>query len=230
VFVRIAQWCFAVIVLGLVGETLNQYGSEGAAGYNVFASVITLLAVPWFIFAPRFLASTAHPLAAIILEYFLDVVWFTAWISEAGVWGPVNCNFYFVGFFGTVYTSSSISTGCKTAKAAAGIGALVWLLFLVSTFAVTAGSLPYLRTKNFGTPFTPFISGGIAPSTPAPVNMTPGGLEAGEAKEVEAANSHGIPEAPQNITPPEVAEPVSMPEPEAPPASAAEPTSGPTQI
>lgn len=207
-FIRIAQWLNAIIVLGLAGHTLSDWGSEGSAGYAVFATVITLLAIPWFVFAPGLLSATAHPLAAVILEIFLNVVWFTSWIALAGVWGPVTCG----NRDGWWWDSSA----CKTAKAAAGMGALEWLLFIVSTVLVITSAMSYLRARHYSGPFTPFDQGGIVAGGGAGVASAGfGSRDVGVADHKEMEAGH-VPEGPQEVTPPEPAAHVAMPEPDLP--------------
>ncbi|MCJ1302172.1 hypothetical protein MMC08_004975 [Hypocenomyce scalaris] len=121
---RITQFIFAIIVLGLTGYVAHWYNrytysaSPGQINFLIFDAVWTILAVVYLALTPAYSPRLAHKFAILGLD-------------------ALTCLFWFAGFIALAVFLSSllVCTGhvCRSAQAAAVFGAFEWLLFLATT-------------------------------------------------------------------------------------------------
>ncbi|KAK9375426.1 membrane-associating domain-containing protein [Lipomyces chichibuensis] len=155
-YLRIAQVVLAIVCLGLAAETVSV--SSNDAGYLIFVSVWTFLALAFLVFAPIYWTrGIFHRLAPLGVELLTNVFWFTAFIVMAAIYGPGSCSWYrdyndnnyyprYYPYYS--YRSSRYKTACQTSKAAIAFAAINWLLFIFTTVLMTAAlfGLRFSRT------------------------------------------------------------------------------------
>ncbi|KAK9353856.1 membrane-associating domain-containing protein [Lipomyces doorenjongii] len=153
-YLRITQVVFAIICLGLAAETVSVYSND--AGYLIFVSAWTLLALAYIVFAPIYWSGGVfHRLAPFGVELLTNVFWFTAFIVMASIYGPGSCSwydddyyYYYPGYHHPRgYHSGRYKTACETSKAAIAFAAINWLLFMFTSGIMTAGlfRMPFTR-------------------------------------------------------------------------------------
>ncbi|KAJ8100501.1 membrane-associating domain-containing protein [Lipomyces tetrasporus] len=140
-YLRIAQVLLAILCLGLAAYTVSvDYDND--AGYLVFVSVWTFLAVGYLVFAPLYWsAAVLHKFVPFGVEILTNVFWFTGFIVMAAIYGPGSCDYYdgydeyYHGYYYTTYYRhySDYKTACGTSKAAIAFAAINWLLFVITT-------------------------------------------------------------------------------------------------
>lgn len=151
-FIRIAQAVLSLIILGLAAygvATLVDYG--GSFGFNIFCALYTWIVVGYLLGTSAFAIGLWNCWAALVLEIFGVIFWLCAWGSMAAwaaVWNWAG------GYGGSSYGGSSYygyindilykrdlvkrvtykeqKTAWQCVAAASGLGALVWILFLVT--------------------------------------------------------------------------------------------------
>ncbi|KAK9319629.1 membrane-associating domain-containing protein [Lipomyces orientalis] len=145
-YLRIAQVLLAILCLGLAAFTVSvDYDND--AGYLIFVSVWTLLAVGYLVFAPMYWsAAVFHKFAPFGVEILTNVFWFTGFIVMAAIYGPGSCDYYdgdgyygydgyYYSYYYTTYSRhySDYKTACGTSKAAIAFAAVNWALFVITT-------------------------------------------------------------------------------------------------
>ncbi|KAK9389657.1 membrane-associating domain-containing protein [Lipomyces mesembrius] len=147
-YLRIAQVVLAIVCLGLAAETVSVYSND--AGYLIFVSVWTFLALAYIVFAPIYLsAAVFHRLAPYGVELLTNVFWFTAFIVMAAIYGPGSCSWYhdyYYYYYPRSHHTGRYKTACETSKAAIAFAAINWLLFIFTSGIMT--------TALFGMPFS----------------------------------------------------------------------------
>ncbi|KAK9346510.1 membrane-associating domain-containing protein [Lipomyces starkeyi] len=151
-YLRIAQVVLAIICLGLAAETVSVYSND--AGYLIFVSVWTFLALAYLVFAPIYWSrGVCHRLAPFGVELLTNVFWFTAFIVMAAIYGPGSCSWYhdyYPGYYNWYgYHSGRYQTACETSKAAIAFAAVNWLLFIFTTGLMCAAlfGMPFSRGR-----------------------------------------------------------------------------------
>ncbi|KAK9241273.1 membrane-associating domain-containing protein [Lipomyces kononenkoae] len=143
---RLAQLVIAIICLGLAAETVNSFTTD--AGYLVFVSAWTLLALVYLVFAPSYWpAAVGHRLMPFGVEILTNVFWFTAFIVMASIYGPGSCSYYDDYYDGYYYYwgyYSNTKTACEASKAAIAFAAVTWVLFVLTSLLMSS--------ELFGTP------------------------------------------------------------------------------
>ncbi|OXV06418.1 hypothetical protein Egran_05814 [Elaphomyces granulatus] len=120
--VRIAQAVLAIIVLGLIANTVSWINghtlghSWDSANFLLFCSVWTFfIAVPFLVAMPMFAPQFAPIYAMIALDAVTMIFWFAGFIAVAAqIYSPSECTHF---------------NYCRTAQGAAALGAFEWLLF-----------------------------------------------------------------------------------------------------
>ncbi|KAK7033431.1 MARVEL domain-containing protein [Favolaschia claudopus] len=122
---RVAQALLALGVLISTAFVANQYdstwrgGSPSEVNFLLFCSVWTLvLALPYLVFSYRVVPETAHKFGIFAAEFVTMVFWFGGFIALA------------------VYTTNFLGCSapvCQAAQAATALGAIEWVLFMVTT-------------------------------------------------------------------------------------------------
>jgi len=133
--IRIAQLVLTIIILGLAGNTINGLtGGSGATfgleplGFTIFCCVWTLLVNAYLLATPIFLPVAYNMWGHLALEALSWLFWLSgfastaSWASARSGWG----NDSFLGY------PSSYKSYWATAAAAAGMGAIMWILYTVT--------------------------------------------------------------------------------------------------
>lgn len=124
--IRVAQFALTLLVLILDAYAGSVFGVTYYAGYgfSFFMFAWTLLFLGYIFVTPLWFPAAYNYWAHLGLEIFTTVLWLSAFAtlaSEAAAWS-------FVGEL----TGNSFVTAIDCTKAAAGMGAIVWLLFVVT--------------------------------------------------------------------------------------------------
>jgi hypothetical protein len=145
---RCIQMVLALVVLGLSAYGLSGFAVLGGASFSIFVALVTMIIGGWYLLSSRQIPALYHKVAVLVLECFLLIWWLAAW-ADLAAWAG-GYDFY------AVTTSSVCAYGyCAPFKkravdvnswenyrnamaAAAGIGALNFILFIVTlvTFAI----------------------------------------------------------------------------------------------
>jgi len=118
--VRIVQAVLALIVLGLIANTVhytNKYGGGwDSANFLLFCSVWTLfVVVPSLVAVPMFASEFAPTYAILAVDAVTMIFWFSGFIAVAAqIYSPSICSHF---------------NFCATAQGGAALGAFEWLLF-----------------------------------------------------------------------------------------------------
>ncbi|KAK9319627.1 membrane-associating domain-containing protein [Lipomyces orientalis] len=121
IWLRIVQAVLSLLVLALSANTLTwAYG--GAPAYLLFVSIWTFLALAYIVFVPIYAAKlVVWKYAIFAVEILTNFFWFTGFIAEAAVVGPIYCSIYFR------------QNACNTGKAAIAIAAITWCAFIATS-------------------------------------------------------------------------------------------------
>lgn len=121
---RIAQFVFSVVILGLSGYVAHWYNSDtltaspSQINFLVFLPLFSILSITYLELAPRFLPKLSHPIAHFTLEL-------------------LNLLFYFCGFIAlSVFLGKLLfcrGTVCGAARADAVFAAFNWVLWTGSS-------------------------------------------------------------------------------------------------
>lgn len=124
-FIRIAQFIFSIIILGLVGYTIDVAGSGsrsqlGEVNFMVFCCIWTWLVIAYVFVSTLWLPVAYNMWVQLAAEVLATIFWLCGWAATAAWaadWAP-----WFEGL-----------TEWTTVAAAAGLGALIWILFMITT-------------------------------------------------------------------------------------------------
>ncbi|KAA6410046.1 MAG: hypothetical protein FRX48_06660 [Lasallia pustulata] len=133
---RILQFLLAIIVLALTSYVAHWYNtrtispSPHSINFLIFTSVWTLLSVLYLGLSPSYSPRAAHKHAILAVDGLTCLFWLAGWIALAAF------------LAGLLFCTGHV---CGAAKAAAVLGVLEWLLFVVTT---TLAVLHALRTRG----------------------------------------------------------------------------------
>ncbi|OXV10983.1 hypothetical protein Egran_01256 [Elaphomyces granulatus] len=119
--VRIAQAVLAIIVLGLIANTVNWMNNSvvtwDSDNLLTFCSVWTFfIVVPYLIVAPMFASQFAPIYAILAVDAVTMIFWFAGFFAVAAqIFSVSDCKDYSV---------------CRTAQGATVLGGFEWLLFI----------------------------------------------------------------------------------------------------
>ncbi|KAI9750600.1 MAG: hypothetical protein M4579_006396 [Chaenotheca gracillima] len=141
--IRIAQSVIALIILALVAYSTSVFGYTNmvsAYGLNLFTALATLIITSYLVFTPMFFPALYNLWAQLALEIFLVIFW----IISFGILASYSATFFF-------YDTSSYycfdcykgkrdlgkrsepgSTAWQTGAAAAGMGGIEFILFVIT--------------------------------------------------------------------------------------------------
>lgn len=129
--VRIAQFVFTVITLGLTGHMVDYYWSNSIADYGVATSVLSLVYLISIFFATWFAGAFFMAGPLLLCEILLLILWFAAFIALAAEYGDGSCR---VG--GYFYPRS-----CRTGQAAIAMAAISMALYAFSLALLVINSV-----------------------------------------------------------------------------------------
>ncbi|RPA89965.1 hypothetical protein L873DRAFT_1754406 [Choiromyces venosus 120613-1] len=158
-FIRIAQVGLSVLILALASFALSAipYGNTfGTFGFNIFTCLFTFIAGAYLILTPLKSPKLYNCWAALVLEIFGVIFWLSAFATLAS-WASLGLLTVHAlgkrdvkkstsssndGQFGSdIWSSTSkemearyarYQAGWKCAGAAAGLGGIVWVLFMIT--------------------------------------------------------------------------------------------------
>jgi len=146
--VRFFQLFLSLIILALSAWAGGGIGFWYAGfGVAIFAFVWTLLFIGYIQLSTFFLPTAYNKYIHLVLECLTVIFWLSAWASLAAVaavwsWGNIYGDGYVCGVYyycrrglddrslGKRYTESQLNGMINATKAAAGLGAIEWLLFI----------------------------------------------------------------------------------------------------
>ncbi|OCK92349.1 uncharacterized protein K441DRAFT_697791 [Cenococcum geophilum 1.58] len=159
-FILIAQIVLAIIVLGLAAYSATFHIWFGGNGYAFFCSIASFIINGYYIASTLALPAIYNCWVFLILEC-LHVVWWLACWADLAAWASAYSSAYDITTLSlpkACYFDADFEMVCEDAKkhknaiaAAAGIGALLWLLAIVS-LAIFAINVHRHRTS--GSPYT----------------------------------------------------------------------------
>jgi len=134
-FVRIAQALVALIALALSAASLALFGTtilSGNLGFVIFVSLATWIVVAYLCCTPIYKPSLYNRWAALGLEIFCVIFWLPAFAS-IGAWASLHSAYSLAYDYDCEdYGGCRYKTAWQTAAAAAGMGGLEFVLFLVT--------------------------------------------------------------------------------------------------
>ncbi|RKU40464.1 hypothetical protein DL546_002238 [Coniochaeta pulveracea] len=144
---RIAQLVVALIVLILTAYAAGKFGSGNLAGFGLawFTFILTAGYIAWLFVAIFVNPAVYNYWAQLALEIACVIFWLCTWAvlaSEAADFGTYD------GWY-DYYWGHGMQSAVDCIKASAGLGALVWLLFVV-TFVFFLLSLLHHRKTETG--------------------------------------------------------------------------------
>ncbi|OAA59586.1 hypothetical protein SPI_05784 [Niveomyces insectorum RCEF 264] len=150
-FLRIAQLLIALLMLILTAFSASKLGS-GAAGFGLtwFTFILTLIYFGWLGASVYAFPAAYHPVAHLPAEILVNIFWLCSWAvlaSEAASIGDLESLFGsgILRFLPTEYRNA-----LNCVKAAAGIGALEWVLFCVTLGFLVAAFINQTRALGAG--------------------------------------------------------------------------------
>lgn len=120
--VRIEQFVFTVVALGLCASTSNFYEAPSEAAYATAVSVLSLVYLLAIFFGSFFAGPYFMVGPLLVSETVMLILWFAAFIAMAVSFGGNNCNYIF----------SSFRHHCREAKVAIAFCAVCMALYAVS--------------------------------------------------------------------------------------------------
>jgi len=172
-WVRIAQAFVALIALALAASSLALFGASflsGHLGFLIFVCIATWIVVAYLCCTPIYGPSLYNRWAALGLEIFCVIFWLPAFAS-VGAWTSVHGLYTWDSYDCEIYGTCRYQTGWRTAAAAAGMGGLEFILFLVTLITY---SIFLHRHRMQGASTSNGYEGGAPPApvtTQPPVNM-----------------------------------------------------------
>lgn len=140
---RIAQFVFSVVILGLSGYVSHWYNNDtltaspSQINFLIFVPIFTWISIAYLELAPRFMAKASHPYAHLALELVNVLFYFAAFIALSVFLGKL------------LFCRGSV---CAAARADAVFAAFSWLLWTGSAVLVAInmfrGGLGAMKTDR----------------------------------------------------------------------------------
>ncbi|CAK7211609.1 hypothetical protein SBRCBS47491_001182 [Sporothrix bragantina] len=146
-FIRIFQLVLAFILLVLTAYSASKLGS-GAAGFGLtwFTFILTVLYFVYLGVSLSAAPSAYHPLAHLPFEILVNIFWLCSWAvlaSEASSIGSLQ--HYYGGYLDLLPSSYRSALNCV--KAAAALGAILWVLFCITLAFLVIAFLEHTRNS-----------------------------------------------------------------------------------
>ncbi|QLL33697.1 hypothetical protein HG536_0F00210 [Torulaspora globosa] len=136
--VRIAQFVFTVIALGLTAKAKDYYTGESTADYGVAVSVMSLVYLIVIFFTSWFLGLYFMAGPVLICETLFLIFWLTAFVALAAEFGTGSCSALYWG-----------KSACQAAQASIAMAAVCMVLYGLSlVLLVLYTVLPVVRTQG----------------------------------------------------------------------------------
>lgn len=153
---RGAQLFVAVLIMILTAVAAAGFGTGNIPGFNMawFSFVWTLAYFIWLLVAVVFQPSVYHYWAHLAVEGLTCVWWlvsFSLLASEASALADLESYTGFI-FYITYNITGRTRVAIDCTKAAAGIGALEWILFVTSLIFLTISILNHRKTEAAAAP------------------------------------------------------------------------------
>ncbi|KAF2467263.1 uncharacterized protein BDR25DRAFT_305683 [Lindgomyces ingoldianus] len=180
-FLIIAQIFIAVAVLGLAayGATFNDW--FGGNGYAIFCAIAIFLTHGYYLVSTSFFPIVYNCWVFLILSIFQVIWWLSCWADlaawaaayDVSFYGVALCDDYSINSEGDIVCLGDRKKHRNVIAAAAGIGALEWILVIVS---LVVFAIALHRHRISGAPFT---MNGMWHTTPENPRGTPNAVESG---------------------------------------------------
>ncbi|PWW76197.1 hypothetical protein C7212DRAFT_279134 [Tuber magnatum] len=142
-FIRIAQVSLALLILALAAFALSAipYGNTfGTFGFNIFTCIFTFVVGSYLLLTPIKAPHLYNCWAALVLEIFGVIFWLSAFATLAS-WASLGLltidNIFDSDYFEEQKKEAEeryarYQAGWRCAGAAAGLGGIVWILFMIT--------------------------------------------------------------------------------------------------
>jgi hypothetical protein len=127
--IRGSQLLFTFINLVLIAVVLDRYSTAGEAGFAMFTTLVTFIYLIGAASLSFYSPGTLIIGVLLVLESFIALLWFIAFIAWAALFGDNSCS-YAYNFY--TYSFSGSSNACRAAKAVIAFGLFDFLLFSAS--------------------------------------------------------------------------------------------------
>ncbi|CAK7235323.1 hypothetical protein SCUCBS95973_009231 [Sporothrix curviconia] len=159
VIVRLFQLVLAFILLVLTAYAASKLGS-GAAGFGLtwFTFIFTILYFVYLGVSLSAVPSAYHPLAHLPFEILINIFWLCSWAvlaSEASSVGDLE--HYYGSYINLLPSGYRNALNCV--KAAAALGAILWVLFCITLAFLVIAFLEH--TRNSATAADVAAAGGV---------------------------------------------------------------------
>ncbi|CAZ81227.1 unnamed protein product [Tuber melanosporum] len=136
-FIRIAQVSLSVLILALAAFALSAipYGNTfGTFGFNIFTCMFTLIVGAYLLITPLRAPKLYNCWAAFVLEIFGVFFWLSPFATQAS-WASLGL--LTVDYLDNITKEAEeryarYRAGWRCAGAAAGLGGIVWILFMIT--------------------------------------------------------------------------------------------------
>ncbi|QLQ78652.1 hypothetical protein HG537_0A09000 [Torulaspora globosa] len=134
--VRIAQFVFTVVTLGLTARAKDYFTGEPTADYGVAVSVMSLVYLIVIFCTSLFLGGYFMAGPILVCETLFLIFWLTAFVALAAEFGTGSCDSLYWG-----------KSACQAAQASIAMAAVCMVLFAVSlVLLVLYTVIPVVRT------------------------------------------------------------------------------------
>ncbi|KAJ9145451.1 hypothetical protein NKR23_g5469 [Pleurostoma richardsiae] len=190
-FLRIAQLALAIIVVGLTGYAADTFDNTfNSLGYSFFVFAWTVVYLAWLLISIFFFPIAYHPWAHLAVDIVTGIFWLACWADLAHDASNLdNAEDYYDNYVPYSYRGSGygrIKRAINCVKAAAAIGALEWVLFVISTIFLVLAILGHRRSQT-----------SVPAAESKPVQMAPVGGGPPPQQQTYPENQQGY-YAPQN--------------------------------
>ncbi|KAG0134856.1 hypothetical protein HOY82DRAFT_583896 [Tuber indicum] len=152
-FVRVAQVSLSVLILALAAFALSAipYGNTfGTFGFNIFTCLFTFIVGAYLLVTPLRAPKLYNCWAALVLEIFGVIFWLSAFATLAS-WASLGL--LTVDYLDNITKEAEeryarYRAGWRCAGAAAGLGGIVWILFMITL--ITYSIFLHRHRKNPG--------------------------------------------------------------------------------
>lgn len=131
---RVAQFVFSLIVLGLAGYCVNYFGHYPEAAFLVFCSIWSWLMLAYLTLTPMYFPDFHNRWVVVGCESVTVVFWFAGFIAIAETTGPSRFKCF--------------GSGCRVldcAKAAAAFGAFSWVVWCATLGLIIDALIKYRK-------------------------------------------------------------------------------------
>lgn len=136
--VRIAEFVFVVVALGLTARAKDYFTGEPTADYGVAVSVMSLVYLMAVFFTSWFVGDYFMAGPMLVCETLFVIFWLTAFVALAAEFGTGSCDALYWG-----------KSACQAAQASIAMAGVCMVLFGVSLLLLVLYTvMPVVRTRG----------------------------------------------------------------------------------